>query len=370
MKGTYLSLMFALFGLFAQAQNDSEPYSYFVAGHTYGAPGVKNSGFHPPFEERFPYIQSRPEIEFGVLTGDIVSANPIAQDWDEIDADIATLGLPVHFAVGNHDMENRPLFESRYGETYYDFTYNNDLFIILDPNIDGWSITGPQLEFLENVVSEKSPISDNVFVFFHQILWRENDNEFNYIFWNSAAGRVSPVNFWPAVVPIFESIANDVFMFAGDYGASWSTTVSFDHYNNITLIGSGMGDLEADNIVVVNVDSDKSVTYDLICLSDPDPFCLGELTDFLTVDITTSTNEEEQAVSRFIYPNPANRFFKVAADQEGILQLFDAEGRLVLEMTDDEFSKGQINVSQLQKGIYTAQLLGKTGVNTQKLVIQ
>lgn len=123
-------------------------YSFFVAGHTYGQPGINNEGFHPPFKEKFEYIQSRGEIVFGVLTGDIVKPNPTEQDWDEIDADIIELGLPVYFAVGNHDMENRPLFESRYGITYYHFIYNSDLFIVLDPNIDGWNISGEQLVFL------------------------------------------------------------------------------------------------------------------------------------------------------------------------------------------------------------------------------
>ena len=82
------------------------------------------------------------------MTGDIVFPFPNAQDWDEIDAEIDTLDLPIYFTVGNHDMENCPLFESRCGIAYFDFIYNNDLFIVLDPDIDGWNITGSQLLFL------------------------------------------------------------------------------------------------------------------------------------------------------------------------------------------------------------------------------
>ena len=57
-------------------------------------------------------------------------------------------------------------------------------------------------------------------------------------------------------------------MFAGDLGATWSSDVTFDRFNNIKLIASGMGDQNGENIIVVNVDSNKSVNYDLICLSD------------------------------------------------------------------------------------------------------
>jgi len=41
-----------------------------------------------------------------------VYSNQSVQAWEEIDADIETLSLPIYFAVGNHDMENIELFES------------------------------------------------------------------------------------------------------------------------------------------------------------------------------------------------------------------------------------------------------------------
>jgi hypothetical protein len=372
MKLKSLIIILLISTISVHAQNDSVPYSFFVAGHTYGQPGVNNVGFHPPFKQKFPYIQSRPEIDFGVLTGDIVSPFPISQDWDEIDAEIDTLGLPVYFAVGNHDMENRPLFEARYGITYFDFIYNNDLFIILDPNIDGWSITGDQLLFLQNSVSDNYTVIENVFVFFHQILWRENTNQFNYISWNSGSGRINPVNFWSTVIPIFDSIPNDVHMFAGDLGASWSTDVTFDRYNNIKLIASGMGDQNGENIIVVNVDSNKSVNYDLICLSDTNISCLGELTDYLTVDSVTSINELSLSnnIISTIYPNPANQYFIVSTNQKRNLKLFDMKGVLVLEVVCNGLSDQKINASNLHKGIYISQLSSEKGIKIQKIILQ
>jgi hypothetical protein len=367
LKVRFLVTIILLCGQTVFGQPDSTLYSFFVAGHTYGNAGSNNIGFHPPFKNKFGYIQNRAEIEFGVLTGDIVSANPVAQDWDEIDADIETLGLPVYFAVGNHDMENRPLFESRYGFTYYNFFHNDDLFIVLDPNIDGWSITGDQLQYLQNVVNDNYLSTENIFVFFHQVLWVSASNEFNYIKWNSDAGRLNPINFWSSVVPIFDSIPNDVFMFAGDVGVSWASDVSYDKFNNITLISSGMGDPDGENFIVVNVDSSKSVDYDLICLSDPEPNCLGELTDYLTIDSLTNIKE---SFYLNLYPNPTSHYLNISASVYWTLELFNVQGTLVFKEKSDSLINQKIDVSYLPKGFYIAKFISSKGQSTPKILIE
>ena len=98
-------------------------YSFFIAGHVYGAPSVENLGFHPPFKAKFEYIQSRSEIEFGILLGDVVPWGSYAK-WDNVDAEIDTLGLPVYIAVGNHDLYNAYIYYERYGDTYFSFIHN------------------------------------------------------------------------------------------------------------------------------------------------------------------------------------------------------------------------------------------------------
>jgi hypothetical protein len=347
-------ILFLIYSL-SFSQNDSILYSFFVAGHTYGKPGINNDGFHPPFKNKKEYILSRPEIKFGVLTGDIVSPFPTAQDWDEIDEDIEEFGIPFYFAVGNHDMENRPLFESRYGDTYYYFEYQNDLFIVLDPNIDGWNISGNQLQFLQNVIAQNSNLNDNIYVFFHQILWRESYNQFSYIHWNSAAGRADSVNFWSEVEPMFRSLENEVFMFAGDLGASWANNVTYDHYQNIRLISSGMGDEEGENFVVVNINSDKSVHYDLICLSDTNLNCLGELTDYLVVsELVNKVVDTEYSNELVVYPNPTNGLFHMSTNLSGkiLVQLFDINGHIIFEKEIRENNEFQIDISHIAKGVY------------------
>ena len=47
-------------------------YSFYVAGHTYGTPGVGSDWLYDPFTEKFHIIYQYKPIKFGFLLGDIV----------------------------------------------------------------------------------------------------------------------------------------------------------------------------------------------------------------------------------------------------------------------------------------------------------
>lgn len=369
------SLKFILFfiiliSVFQVSGQKSIKYSFFIAGHSSGKPGVNKNGLHPAFKNKFPYIKSREEIKFGVLLGDIVAqggATPL--DWDEVDSDIDSLGMPVYFSAGNHDMENRPLFESRYGPTYYSFTYNNDLFIVLDPNIDGWSIKGEQLDFLENVIDTSFLNVNNIFVMFHQLLWWSPDNIYANVHPNSFAGLEQPTNFWSDIMPMFSTLPNEVFMCAGDLGAqSWSDDFMYDNFTNISFIGTGMGEGEGDNFIIINVDNDKKISYDLICLNDSIMNCFGNLTDYR---LSNGLSENDFTGIR-VYPNPANSFFILAFlnDFTGKVQLLSPLGQIVFEeqVTNIRFKK--INVLNSLTGIYIVNAENDKVVFTKKIVFR
>lgn len=256
-------------------------YSFFVAGHTYGKPGVDNIGLHPPFQEKYGLIKADKHIDFGVLTGDIVLRGSTT-NWDEVDVDIAQLERPVHFAVGNHDMTDRALYEARYGKTYASFIHQDDLCIILDPNLDHWNISGKQLEFLEETLDRDHKKVKNIFVFFHQALWWSADNKYNKLKLNSTQGRAADINFWSEVEPLFRTLPNQVYMFAGDVGANpTGSEFMYDAYDNITLIASGMGGEQRDNFIIVDVMEDKTVSFRLIALNSKDIDALGKLEDYI-----------------------------------------------------------------------------------------
>lgn len=257
-------------------------YSFFVAGHTYGAPGVDNIGLHPPFSAKYEWIKKQKNIAFGVLTGDIVLSST-EKNWDEVDAELNTLDFPVYFAAGNHDLTNRELFEKRYGQTFFSFEKENGLFVFLDPNIDGWNISGEQLVFLKNKISENK--SKNIFLFLHQLIWWSPDNIFGKIKPNSTQGRAGSVNYWTEIEPLLRGSNSPIYLFAGDVGAFPNgSEIAFYVENNMTYIMSGMGGGERDNFMMVNVLKNGEVELQLVALNGGDINVLGELKDHILIE--------------------------------------------------------------------------------------
>ncbi len=229
-------------------------YSFFVAGHVYGTPGVNNPGVHPPFKERFSELNAR-QVDLGFFTGDVVITSTPA-DWDEIDADLAELAAPVHFVVGNHDMSDRQLFESRYGPTYYSFEHEGDLFVVLDSELDPCNIRGEQMAFLKDAL--RSADVRNVFVLVHRLIWVTEGTPY-YVLrtgLNSAKGYDFQGNFWTEVAPLLRDLEAEVYVIAGDVGVTWAMSLFSEQDGNIHLIASGMGGAEEENYLVFDVRSD------------------------------------------------------------------------------------------------------------------
>jgi hypothetical protein len=260
-------------------RDQAESYSFFVAGHTYGGRGMYHKGLHPPFQAKFDLINER-GIELGFLTGDIV-VEVSEKDWDEVDSVLRFLDAKVYFAAGNHDVRDREMYERRYGKTYFEFSHKNDLFILLDPNLDRWMISGEQLDFLKNTVAAKAGESRNIFVLFHQLLWWDKANKYKNVRPNSTKGKADSINFWTEIEPIFRQLDNEVFMFAGDMGGTnWSDVLMYDQYDNITFVASGMGRGDGDNFIIANVKAD-TVDLEVISLEGADIHAMGNIINYM-----------------------------------------------------------------------------------------
>ena len=181
------------------------------------------------------------------------------------------------------------LYLKRYGNTYNSFIRNSDLFIILDPNIDNWNISGDQLLFLKSTLEKNHFKVDNIFVFFHQVLWWEPNNLYKNVKINcldkflECGGRAPSINFWSEIIPLFTSICfkNKIYMFAGDVGAFDNGSEFMYHsFSNFTFIASGMGGEVRDNIVFVDINDDKTVGFRLIALNGDSINSLGSLKDY------------------------------------------------------------------------------------------
>lgn len=258
---------------------DKVPYSFYAAGHLYGAIGVNYQGIHPPFKKRINDINADTTIKFGFFLGDFVKSGTI-QEWEYFNKDIDLLNDPVHLVFGNHDYKNEAYINENFDETYYTFNHNNDLHIILDGNIDGWSIEGEQLEFLKETLDEETLSFDNIFVYAHQALWVGNSDLQPALNLNSTEGRQQNPNFWSEVEPMLSELGIPVYLFSGDLGSPWSDDCYHKLYRNIHYIATGMGDGKGDNYLEIDVLSDGDVIVNLISIDGSDPSALGSFTDY------------------------------------------------------------------------------------------
>lgn len=290
MKNHFTLFILFCVAIFTMSCGEDEPiitepqvdYSFFVAGHTYGKHGINNIGLHPPFEAFYDTINTFPRMLLGVLTGDIVLSST-TQNWVEVDASIQQLNMPIYFAYGNHDIQwNRPLVENRYGITYKAFTQENDLFILLDSNIDSLNISENQLNFLMHTLDSLGSEAEHIFVFVHHMLWWENDNVFALAEPNGLAQKAENVNFWTEIEPMFNSLDKPVFFFSGDGGANHiARSLTYYKDGDMTYITSGMGHGQKDNFIIVDILDDDNIQFNIKGLNCPDGSdCMGNIEDY------------------------------------------------------------------------------------------
>ncbi|MDB3945730.1 metallophosphoesterase [Gammaproteobacteria bacterium] len=246
------------------------PYSFIVAGHTYGSHSGKNPGLYTKFYQHLSSKFLRSEsVDFIVLTGDIVRESD-QKSWDTVGQQMENLGLPYFFVMGNHDISNYGIevFKSLYRNTFYSFSILTDLYIILDSQQKSRSISEPQLKFVKSTL-KKNRHAKRIFIFFHELLWNSAP-EYQQVLSNgrSRYQNIQESNYWTDLHPMFSDYPDKLFyVIAGDVGGnSDAISVFHDAKGNVTLIASGMGEVEDENFVVATALED-AVTFRLIPLN-------------------------------------------------------------------------------------------------------
>ncbi len=285
MNNIKLIFLLVVLFFFCNCKNPEDvKYSFYVAGHTYGKPGTQELGLCSQFKDKIEFINSTKNMQFGVLTGDIVR-HASNKSWDAIDEDLKKLKDTVYFSRGNHDGD-LSFFEKRYGKSYQSFTIEDDLHIILDSNIGNWNIAGEQLDFLKSTINSNASLSGNIFIYTHHIIWW-NNKKYRTPAMNSRDRMSNNLTFWDEIFPFIKKTGKPVVFFAGDVGAFDNTVknIRYESYSyvkkdNVTLITSGMGGGKKDNIVIADVLNNNTVKFRLIHLNGDDINGLGKLEDY------------------------------------------------------------------------------------------
>ena len=246
-------------------QSDNQGYSFYIAGHTYGKPGVESKGLYGPFTDKFHLINKYQSIKFGFLLGDLVK-KASNEAWELVKKDLNSLDPRIENIIvpGNHDVGKgahgalREIFLQQFGKTFFSFKHGKDLFIMLDGNISEWNISGEQLQFLKQSLPNKNDSTNNIFIFSHQLIWQSSSKpEFKKIKPNSLEGRSNNLNFWGEVFPLFSDLTNNIYFFSGDIGAFPNgNELFYAKYLNVTFVATGMGGGMRDNFLIVSVIKD------------------------------------------------------------------------------------------------------------------
>jgi len=245
----------------APLEDNEESLKFLVAGHIYGKPG--DDEFHPsPSLLRNISLLDMQNPDFVVLLGDTVW-KPSEDNFDLLDLLILDpVEVPVFNAVGNHDVTKRELYQSRYGNTIYAFTYKNQLFFILDTTLNYYDLNPDQLSFVKITIENQIQTSDinGINIFMHHVLFLDEAEVVGKQLLKPNEGDGISASFHDflrsTLYPISQSIP--VYIYAGDVGAfskgNLSPLYKKSPANGVTFVATGLGNHQFDSILLVEED--------------------------------------------------------------------------------------------------------------------
>ena len=258
-----------------QRLEESYPQSYrfIVAGHIYGNPDCYSIYPAETFITDIPRLKAL-DPSMIVLLGDTVRHSR-EENFNMLkDTVLEKFDVPIYNAVGNHDVENRTLYESRYNKTFYTFKHQNSQMIFIDTELSKQNITGEQYSMLINALSnsEKDHEIQNIFIFMHKPLFFIEDERYRRIaiHVNAWSSYSKESNFKEILseqlLPL--SRKKDIFLIAGDVGVQGSFPLFYDKEDDAAIhyLATGLGETEDDSVLLIDVNR-KNVSITPISLT-------------------------------------------------------------------------------------------------------
>jgi hypothetical protein len=173
------------------------------------------------------------------------------------------LNFPMFNAVGNHDLAHKNIYEQKFGKEYFAFKKGEELFIILNTELNDGSIKNEQLDFFKNELSIENLVNiNNVFIFCHRAIWAENIEKYKNLFKGNTRSIIGSSNFNSDLLPLIATIPNskNVFWMTGSSGGG---PASFFYDKNekyhITFIHSAIRNTSRDAVLQVSITNGKVV---------------------------------------------------------------------------------------------------------------
>jgi hypothetical protein len=233
---------------------DSE--SILFIGHAYGSPFDEDG---VPSRTLINNIDALNALEpnLVVLLGDVAKTSDVLL-WNELDDNfLSQINSPIIIAPGNHDLEDRELYQDEFGQTYYYTTFANNLIVILDTIIDDCKIIGRQRKMLTEALQYAAnlPEIERVLIFTHRLVFIAPSHPLA----RYENRMCFTTNFQGLVENILSPVAQHkpIYIFSGDVGAFGGggnlSPFFYQHPNeNITAIAVGLGNGMSDKVILAN----------------------------------------------------------------------------------------------------------------------
>ncbi len=237
-------------------KDSSKNYSFIVSGHFHGA-STNASSF--PSSSLLANIDSINGLNplFLMSLGDLfldVNDSYISHYNYSL---FSKLKMPMFNAVGNHDLAGN-VYEKWYGKTFFFFSNNSELFIILNTEINDGSIKDEQLKLFANAMDTALlPQIKNVFIFSHRPVWAERIKKYDKLFSDNTRTAIGNNNFKEDIKPIIQKISKNknVFWLSGSMGGMAPASFFFDKDDetNVTFMQTAIRDLPRDAMLQINI---------------------------------------------------------------------------------------------------------------------
>jgi len=181
------------------------------------------------------------------------------------------------WTLGNHDYTNVELLKSyTKKETYYSYTQDNTLFLVLDTQLDSSRISGEQLHFF-NTITDTMNSYKNLIILSHKLIWMRGNPSLESQIDSVSNGHLGDCsyciqsnNFYTDIYPKLLSLKNanvNVYCVAGDIGFKMSK-YKYITTDGVVFLATGMNSSSEDDFYLEfsNNLSNENMSYAFIPL--------------------------------------------------------------------------------------------------------
>jgi hypothetical protein len=266
-SGLYESGEISSFSLNKALLQDSEkPLKFLVAGHIYGNPYQEDLSNPAITLTTNLQLFNQSNLDMVILLGDIVKESTEENLNQFTNNFLNYIKIPVFNAVGNHEMENRNLYNQKFGETNFAFIYKEHLFIFLDTNIKTFTLTDNQLDFIQNSITQSFDRNNikTIQIFAHHVFFYKSPFlPFPSKYQPNVKYSVEK-NVEKFIEDVLDPISDlvPVYIYAGDVGAGAQCGNLSPYYDkfkktNVITIATGIGNCEDDSVLLVEEMNDQ-----------------------------------------------------------------------------------------------------------------